>query len=94
MTCDPLLCVWYLQAAEMGRPPERTSRFYAKGALQYLVSLLTQALAKQVYYLSVTPLLLSYTTYVSFPFSNACTIYRRNMMTMMNGIRVKQLEFA
>lgn len=35
------------EAQEQGRPPERTSRFYAKGALQYLVSILTQTLAKQ-----------------------------------------------
>ena len=37
-----------VQAQEQGRPPEKTSRFYAKGALQYLVSILTQTLAKQV----------------------------------------------
>jgi len=37
-----------LQALEQGRPPEKTSRFYAKGALQFLVSILTQTLAKQV----------------------------------------------
>lgn len=34
-------------AQEEGRPPEHTSRFYAKGALQYLVPILTQMLAKQ-----------------------------------------------
>ena len=39
---------YLLQAAEAGRPPERTSRFYAKGALQYLVPLLLITLAKQV----------------------------------------------
>lgn len=39
------------QAAEQGRPPEHTSKFYAKGALQYLVPILTQTLTKQVSYL-------------------------------------------
>lgn len=36
------------QALEQGRPPEHTSKFYAKGALQYLVPILTQTLTKQV----------------------------------------------
>lgn len=36
------------EAAEMGRPPQRTSRFYAKGALQYLVPVIIQTLTKQV----------------------------------------------
>lgn len=40
------------QAAEQGRPPEHTSKFYAKGALQYLVPILTQTLTKQVSYLT------------------------------------------
>lgn len=35
------------EALEFGRPPQRTSRFYAKGALQYLVPLLIQTLTKQ-----------------------------------------------
>ncbi|XP_013779228.1 importin subunit beta-1-like isoform X1 [Limulus polyphemus] len=35
------------EAEEQGRPPERTSRFYAKGALQYLVPILMQTLTKQ-----------------------------------------------
>ena len=35
------------EAAEMGRPPQRTSRFYAKGALQYLVPVIIQTLTKQ-----------------------------------------------
>lgn len=39
-----------LQASEQGRPPEHTSKFYAKGALQYLVPILTQTLTKQVIY--------------------------------------------
>lgn len=39
------------QAAEQGRPPEHTSKFYAKGALQYLVPILTQTLTKQVSFL-------------------------------------------
>uniref|UniRef100_H2ZAY2 Importin N-terminal domain-containing protein n=1 Tax=Ciona savignyi TaxID=51511 RepID=H2ZAY2_CIOSA len=32
---------------QTGRPPENISRFYAKGALQYLIPLLTHLLAKQ-----------------------------------------------
>ncbi|KAM7286013.1 importin subunit beta-1 isoform X2 [Ixodes scapularis] len=35
------------EASEQGRPPARTSRFYAKGALQYLVPILVQTLTKQ-----------------------------------------------
>lgn len=35
------------EAEEMGKPPERTSRFYAKGALQYLVPVLMMTLSKQ-----------------------------------------------
>ncbi|XP_077089872.1 importin subunit beta-1 isoform X4 [Siphateles boraxobius] len=35
-----------IEATE-GRPPEHTSKFYAKGALQYLVPILTQTLTKQ-----------------------------------------------
>ncbi|XP_057717361.1 importin subunit beta-1 [Corythoichthys intestinalis] len=35
------------EASEQGRPPEHTSKFYAKGALQYLVPILTQTLIKQ-----------------------------------------------
>lgn len=42
------------EAQEQGRPPERTSRFYAKGALQYLVPILTQSLTKQVRPLTTT----------------------------------------
>ncbi|XP_068026956.1 LOW QUALITY PROTEIN: importin subunit beta-1-like [Melanerpes formicivorus] len=41
------LCHLFFQAAEQGRPPEHTSKFYAKGALQYLVPILTQTLTKQ-----------------------------------------------
>lgn len=36
------------EAAELGEPPARTSRFYAKGALQYLVPILMQKLTQQV----------------------------------------------
>lgn len=36
------------EAAEVGRPPQRTSKFYAKGALQYLVPVLMTKLTKQV----------------------------------------------
>lgn len=39
------------QASEQGRPPEHNSKFYAKGALQYLVPILTQTLTKQVAHL-------------------------------------------
>lgn len=35
------------EASEQGRPPEHTSKFYAKGALQYLVPILNQTLTKQ-----------------------------------------------
>ncbi|XP_054282000.1 importin subunit beta-1-like isoform X2 [Macrosteles quadrilineatus] len=35
------------EAAEVGRPPQRTSKFYAKGALQYLVPVLMTKLTKQ-----------------------------------------------
>jgi importin subunit beta-1 len=36
------------EAQEMGRPPQRTSRFYAKGGLQFLVPILLETLTKQV----------------------------------------------
>lgn len=45
-------CLVQSQASEQGRPPEHTSKFYAKGALQYLVPILTQTLTKQVAQLS------------------------------------------
>ena len=32
----------------MGRPPEHISRFYAKGALEYLVDILVMTLTSQV----------------------------------------------
>jgi len=35
------------EAAEVGRPPQRTSKFYAKGALQFLVPVLMTKLTKQ-----------------------------------------------
>ncbi|XP_067001401.1 importin subunit beta-1 isoform X2 [Anabrus simplex] len=38
------------EAAEAGRPPQRTSQFYAKGALQFLVPVLMQKLTKQEEY--------------------------------------------
>lgn len=43
------------EATESGRPPQRSSRFYAKGALQFLVPVLTQKLSKQVRF-SITSL--------------------------------------
>lgn len=36
------------EAVDMGRPPTRTSRYYAKGALQYLVPVVLTKLTKQV----------------------------------------------
>uniref|UniRef100_A0A0A9X169 Importin subunit beta n=3 Tax=Lygus hesperus TaxID=30085 RepID=A0A0A9X169_LYGHE len=36
-----------VEATELGRPPTRTSRFYAKGALQYLVPVVLTKLTKQ-----------------------------------------------
>lgn len=41
------LSIEALEAQEQGIPPARTSRFYAKGALQYLVPILMQTLTKQ-----------------------------------------------
>lgn len=41
------------EAAEVGRPPQRTSKFYAKGALQYLVPVLMSKLTKQVNHQSI-----------------------------------------
>lgn len=38
------------EAAEVGRPPEHSSKMYAKGALQYLVPLLLETLCKQEEY--------------------------------------------
>lgn len=35
------------EATDLGRPPARTSRFYARGALQYLAPVLTEKLTKQ-----------------------------------------------
>ena len=35
------------EAAEMGRPPEHVSRFYAKGALQFIALILVQMLKEQ-----------------------------------------------
>lgn len=41
------LAIEEAEAAEAGRPPIRTSRFYARGALQYLAPILMQKLTKQ-----------------------------------------------
>ncbi|XP_013168387.1 PREDICTED: importin subunit beta-1 isoform X1 [Papilio xuthus] len=41
------LAIEEAEAAEAGRPPVRTSRFYARGALQYLAPILMQKLTKQ-----------------------------------------------
>lgn len=55
-----------MQAAEQGRPPERTSMFYAKGALQYLVPILLVTLTKQASLLCCTP------ESFSISYSNIC----------------------
>ncbi|XP_068621068.1 importin subunit beta-1 isoform X2 [Battus philenor] len=41
------LAIEEAEAAEAGRPPVRTSRYYARGALQYLAPILMQKLTKQ-----------------------------------------------
>ncbi|KAK4336955.1 hypothetical protein RND71_043527 [Anisodus tanguticus] len=41
------LSIEAMEAQEQGVPPARASRFYAKGALQYLIPILTQTLTKQ-----------------------------------------------
>ncbi|CAK8673507.1 unnamed protein product [Clavelina lepadiformis] len=41
------LSIELTEAYEAGRPPENSSKFYAKGALQYLVPILTDILARQ-----------------------------------------------
>ncbi|XP_038219337.1 importin subunit beta-1 isoform X1 [Zerene cesonia] len=41
------LAIEEAEAAEVGRPPARTSRFYARGALQYIAPVLMQKLTKQ-----------------------------------------------
>lgn len=38
------------ESAELGRPPEHVSRFYAKGALQFIVPILMKTLTKQEEY--------------------------------------------
>lgn len=42
------LAIELVEASESGRPPDQISRFYVKGAMQYLVPLLLETLAKQV----------------------------------------------
>ncbi|XP_078489459.1 importin subunit beta-1-like [Ciona intestinalis] len=41
------LAIELTEACEAGRPPENISKFYAKGALQYLIPILVELLAKQ-----------------------------------------------
>ncbi|OWR52529.1 importin subunit beta-1 isoform X1 [Danaus plexippus] len=41
------LAIEMAEATEAGRPPARTSRFYARGALQYIAPVLMQKLTKQ-----------------------------------------------
>lgn len=42
------LAIEAVEAAESGHPPDQTSRFYVKGAMQYLVPILLETLTKQV----------------------------------------------
>jgi importin subunit beta-1 len=42
------LAIELSEAQEQGRPPERTSQFYAKGALPFLIPILQETLTKQV----------------------------------------------
>lgn len=44
------LSIEAVEAADLGRPPEQTSRFYVKGALPYLVPILLLTLTKQEEY--------------------------------------------
>lgn len=43
------LAIEEAEAGENGRPPQRTSKFYAKGALQFLVPVLMTKLTRQVH---------------------------------------------
>ena len=45
--CETELAIEAQEAAEQGRPPTHTSRYYARGALPYLVPVLTELLTKQ-----------------------------------------------
>lgn len=71
------------EATESGRVPARTSRFYAKGALQYLVPVLVQKLTKQVRLAAGT---------ASLTYSRRSLLIRRSMMTRTTGIQAKPLE--
>lgn len=42
------LAIEAAEAEEQGRPPEQVSRFYVKGALNFLIDVLLQTLTKQV----------------------------------------------
>lgn len=42
------LAIEATEAEESGRPPDQTSRFYVKGAMEYLLPILLISLAKQV----------------------------------------------
>ena len=42
------LAIELTEAQESGRPPQQTSRFYAKGALPHLIPVLMKTLTKQV----------------------------------------------
>ena len=74
------------QASEQGRPPEHTSKFYAKGALQYLVPILTQTLTKQV---PLTSDLLPCHNCVCSHVT-VCVFCRTRTMTMTTGTPVRR----
>ena len=42
------LAIEAAEAEEQGRPPEQVSRFYVRGALNFLIDVLLQTLTKQV----------------------------------------------
>lgn len=76
------------EAAESHEPPSRSSRFYAKGALQYLVPILLQKLTQQVITANF-----SSTIPNSIPKSKSFH-FRMKWTTTTNGIQAKQLEFV
>ena len=71
-----------MQAADMGKPPEQTSRFYVKGALEYLVPILLLTLAKQVSTLCV------YAVYKNFECMCTITRTRPSSLTRNNILLV------
>ena len=47
------LAIEAAEAEDSGHPPAQTSRFYVKGAMEYLVPILLQTLTKQVHQLDM-----------------------------------------